>query len=376
MADQPGEEQPGVTPEGVTPAPVETPAPDAGTRPDTPEPSPGTDEGKAEGPKTLAEAIGEALTGDKDSESEEPDKPEPKPTDPPADKPADTEAKEPEPKPGEKPDTEPDPTEDELKALRPKARKDVVRLLSQRNAARRELSETASKWEADKGDAANFREITGFMQTASLEPAEMRLLFDVGAKLKSNDVQQFNDVLDNVLLPMAANLLRLTGRAIPDDLKAKVDSGEVTEEVARQVANDRARAIIAEQQAQRATTAQQTQQRQVAATTYTEGIRSAVGAWEAQVRASDPDYKLKARALSNAAVAMLAERGPPKSPEEALSYAKEAYQSVTEDFRAARPPPAATRPAPGTGQNGNRASLNPAPRTLEEAIRGAMRPAN
>lgn len=349
----------------VTP---ETPEPDAGLAPEMPATSPGEDTAEDAGPKTLAEAIAGAL-----DEPTLPEDPEVTPAAPkPADKPATEAPKEPQSEPETVPD-ENDPSDAELQAMRPGPRKRVVELLSQRNTARRERDDVAGKLQAAEVDAGNYRQITSFMQQSRLEAAEVRELFDIGAKLKSNDPRQLNDALA-ILLPLTTGLLELTGRAIPADLKAKVDSGDVTEELARDMARERAQRRIAENRATTVTTEVQQQQTAAQVANLQTSVKSAVAAWEQTVRKTDMDFDRKSQSLSDAAKAVLLERGWPRSPEQAVEYAKEAYSRVNQAMRAVTPRPTATRPSPGA--TGNRSGLTPAPKSLEEAILGAMsRPA-
>lgn len=371
MLTEPGEIDDRDLDTAAPPAAPETLVDDAGTTPDTPASSPGTDATEDAGPKTLAEAIEKALDGEAEPEDPEAKAPVPDP------KPADTAApadapKEPQSEPDKVPDD--DPTDDELKAMRPGARRRVTELLSQRNTARRERDDFAGKLQAAEADATNYREVTAFMAQARLEPAEVRELFDIGAKLKSADPKQLNEAL-SILLPLTTGLLELTGRAVPADLKSKVDAGEMTEEIARQMARDRATARMAQQTTQRVTSEVAQQQRRAQQTNYQTAISGAVDSWVQGIRKTDLDFDRKSQAMEDAAYAILMRRGPPQSPEQAVEYAKEAYARVNANFRAAAPRPVATRPSP-SGSSGNRSGLTPAPKTLEEAILGAMRPAS
>ena len=359
---------PQADPPAVTPEPLQ---PDAGSPPDTPEPSPGTDE--PEGKETLASVIAGVIAESAEGEEPkpvEPVKPEPAP---PADKPAEDKPKEPEPKPGTAPDEGDDPTDDELKAMRPNARKGIVRLLSQRNAARREAAEVTQRWDADKTDAKSFRDIAHYMQSSRLDAREIDFIFDIGAKLKSTDPTVLAQAAD-VLVSMTTNLMERLGRTLPADLKAKVEAGEVNEEIARQAARDRATAQLAQQHAQRISSEQVAQQQQTLSQESARQIVAAVNQWEARTKASDPDWKLKAPALVEFSRGVVAKRGYwPRTPEEAVTFAQEAYASVTNLLKSARPAPSATRPSPGPSQNGNRAALKPAASSFHEHMGNVIR---
>jgi len=324
-----------------------------------------------EGPKSMAEAIAEAIKPDTDKDPDatpDPDTPAKE-----GETPAKTEAD-----PATKPDATPDPataetgdpaepddpTEDELKALPPRSAKRIRQLLSQRNAVRRELADVSV-------DAEHYRNIRGFMQEARLEDGEVAELFKVGRLLKGDDPAGYEEALD-IVLPIAQSLLEMTGRALPKDLNAKVENGELTEDLAREQAKLRTRATTAERRATVVQTEVQTQQQTQQVTQLRHAIGTAVTQWEQQVRQSDPDFGLKADALRDAAFAIIAERGRPKTPQEAVEFAKAGYERVNKWFSAARPAPKASRPTP-QGPGANRSGLSPEPKSLADAIGGAMR---
>lgn len=260
-----------------------------------------------------------------------------------------------------------DPSEDDLKALRPNVQKRVKKLLHQRNEARREA-------EGLRGEAEEYRNIRTFVDQNNLEDSEVADLFKFGAMVKSTDPAQLDKALE-LVMPIVRNLMVATGRSVPDDLRAKVDSGELTEEMARQVGKERFKSASAQRTAAR--TQQQFEQREAAAQTEAQQrtaqtIREAVGAWHESIKGSDPDFGKKADAMQAAARQIVAERGQPKTPDEAVQYAKDAYAKANEWLGASRPAPKATRPTPGNGSNGSRAAVTPQPTTLEEAIRAGL----
>lgn len=329
----------------------------------------------ADEPKSMAEAIAAALAGDDDKDpdkdpedGEKPDSGEPKTEDA---KPDAAAAKTPDTDKSKAPagetadKDEEDPSEDELKAYQPKVQKRIRKLLSQRNEYRHAAEEATT-------DATHYRNIRQFMTEAKLQDGEVAELFEVGRLLKGNDIAGFEKALD-IVLPIAQQLLEMTGRSIPSDLREKVESGELTEDHARELARQRTRAETAERRATEVEKTVQTREQQANVSAVQTAIKTAVSTWEQRTRQSDPDFGLKADAMRDAALAMVAEKGPPKNPQEAVQFAQEAYDRVGKWFRAARPAAKPSKPAPGTGQNGNRSGLAPAPTSLKEAVLGALR---
>lgn len=378
----------------LTPADPEGAAPEAETNPDTPpenpdappaaEPSPPSSDTEPSSPpapdeptstedaitaalkalpKEKAEGEEEAEGGDPDAAEEPAEKPDK------AEKPEETKANATVEGDGDDDDPEADPTEDELKAMRPKVQKRIKQLLSQRNTARREL-------DGVKPDAEAYREIRGFMQSNGLEDAEVQQLFRVGSLLKANTVESAEQAL-GIIMPLARELMSVTGRSIPTDLKAKIDSGEVTEEVARQMARERATRLSAERTAEAATSRVTETQRQQQTEQFRSDVNTAVQAWQQKARSSDPDFDKKEPFLQASALEVYRERGPAKTADEAVANAEEALRRVTDKLRAAMPAPKPTPPKPTSGSSGNRPGAAAQSNSLEDAIRAAVAtPAN
>lgn len=335
-------------------APVVTPDPQSSSGTDTPA------EAVTPEPKSMAEAIEQAMKvgtekpladdDDKSKDGEEGGK-DAKDADPDRSK---------EPSNDGSDDTElADPTEEELAALKPKHAKRVKQLLNQRNAARREVDTL-------KVDAGSFRQIRQFMDANNLADKEVAELFTIGADLKSGDPERLAKFLERVM-PTVQGVLEATGRSVPRDLRKQVETGEMTEEAAKAFGLERHKRHNAEDRASRAT--EHVAARDTAA--RADNVRTAVATWEQQVRATDPDFDLKAKAMSRAAKALVAERGLPKTPEDAVAFSKEAYEAVNADFALARPAPRQTRTTPA-GPSANPTGKTPAPTSLEDVIRGAL----
>jgi hypothetical protein len=118
------------------------------------------------------------------------------------------------------------------------------------------------------------------------------------------------------------------------------------------------------------TSIQQQQQQETIDRTVV-AVRNAVEAWEQGIKSRDPDYPKKADAVRRYSQALLSERGPPRTPQQAMELAQAAYDEVTRTFAAGRPAPAPTRMSP-SGINGATGAV-PQPRTMKEAAIMALR---
>ncbi len=66
-------------------------------------------------------------------------------------------------------------------------------------------------------------------------------------------------------------------------------------------------------------------------------MSGAVKAWGEQTLASDPDFSLKQDEFNDRISAIVAERGTPKSPDEVVQIANDAYATINERFKSRQP---------------------------------------
>lgn len=251
----------------------------------------------------------------------------------------------------------PDPTPAELKAMKPATQRRFKQLLDQRRAAQQELA-------ALRPAAEGYKVIRDFMTRNRLSDENVAEAMMLVADYASGDPERLKAFADKVTRRLQL-VLEALGQAIPADLKSRVDSGDMTEDAAREFARARHQAAVAET---RALAAQQEAQ-QAARGQTRQAILAAVNAWHDQTRKTDPDFDLKQDAMTLAAKAIVAERGPPRTPAEALQFAKDAYEWANRMVSKVQPQRAATRPTPGaTVPSVNRSGVRPAPQTLADAI--------
>lgn len=353
---------------------LEPSAPPAGDEGVTDTATPGGEgehtEPKTEEPASMAEAIeaafeagpdGEAPQADEAPKGDEADPEADEPKD--GDKPADGEGGE---APSEDPETDgendelpDDPTEDELKGASPRAQKRIAKLLSERKEARAEADTLRT-------DADSFRQVRTFMSENDLADADVANLFKAGAALKTGTPEGYRAFLE-LAGPMVQVALEATGKALPADLRGQVDTGEMTQEAASQVAMSRHATAAAQATATRVTeqrTADQTQATQ-------NQIVTAVSGWMQRTQATDPDYARKADVMKRVTQALVAERGAPQTPEAAVEIAKAAYDEATTVLRSAQPK-RPTRPQPAPSASSPRGGVKTAPQTLADIVAAGL----
>ena len=152
------------------------------------------------------------------------------------------------------------------------------------------------------------------------------------------------------------------GERLPPDVQQQVDDGLLAEDVARELVRtrserDRLKNTVVE--TTRAVEQDATEQARL-------NIGRAVKGWEAQIRARDPDYSDKADTVQEFAKAIIAERGRPRTPQEAQAYAQEAYDKVQKTFARFQPAVRPTRPSPVGGHVATPVAAEP--KSLLEAV--------
>lgn len=249
-----------------------------------------------------------------------------------------------------------DPTEAELAGLVPKTRQRIERLLTERNTARREI-------ESLKPAVAKWTQMEGYLRRNDLAAEDVNLLLGIGAALRRGDFKAFREGV----APYIALADQALGNALPPDLEAKVETGEMSRDAARELSVARIANARLQGQARANTEAAAARAAQEAQARVSQEIGTAVTTWEADARGRDPDYALKAPVVLRISQAMLAQEGRPKTAAAAVDMAKRAYDEASRVFAAAKPAPVATprQPVAARAVTGAR----PEPKTLMEAAR-------
>ncbi len=207
-----------------------------------------------------------------------------------------------------------------------------------------------------KEGAEAYTQIRTYMEQNNLEDPEVAELFQVGSLLK-NDIHKGIEWLEGYVHDLKVQ----TGNALPEDLQDQVDKGLVYPDTAQELAQTRSEnERLKNQQDQNAE--RQNHDDVVAAQ---QNILGAVKEWESRASASDPDYAMKQSLVENKVAALCAQRGAPESAEQAVEWAKEAYEDVNSTLKVMRPTKTSTRPTP-SGQVSTNAQ--PAPTNLLEAV--------
>jgi hypothetical protein len=226
-------------------------------------------------------------------------------------------------------------------------------LIKEKNTYKAKVAEYES-------DAKQYRQIQEFMQSSQLTAEEVAEGLVLLAEMKSGDAGKAYDALQKKLEVLAVT----AGKKLPEDIEQRIEQGYVDRETAEQLYQQQA---VAQRQAQLAQarlnqTAVENQRQQVM------NIANTVAAWESATRVSDPDFDIKAELVRDRVRAKMASLGMPRTPDEALSLSKGAYEEVSQMLKRAQGPKQAMRTAVGGKVNGSAA---PEPQNLLDVIRQA-----
>jgi len=242
-----------------------------------------------------------------------------------------------------------EPDEAELDGYKPKTRRRIEKLLSERNELRRQSAEYAPFVEA--------------MTNHDVSRDDMALLLGAGAALRRGDFEAF---LAGVQ-PYVDRAQAMLGQRLTPDLQEQVNQGYITADAARELAQRRAHGEHIQGEADR--TKERTEKQ--ALEDHAVNVRRTISEWETATRERDPDYAIKQDAVRRHAQALIQERGIPQTTEQAVEYAEEAYREVTKLTEAARPQPRSTRLTPNGAQSSNAHGARSEPTSLyDAAMRG------
>lgn len=232
-----------------------------------------------------------------------------------------------------------------------------------------ELKALRSERDALTEPAQHYQAITSFMETHGLQPQEVAEGFEVMALLKSGKPDDLQRVLA-WMEPNVAMLQERLGTVLPEDLRTKVEDGLVDADIAKELAQARARtSLTAEQEARQREEAAKADEAS-AAQARADAMVNSVTDWEVRTRKADPDYAKKAALVETHARALVQQTGkPPASAEEAVALVERAYAAVNDSLKSLSPKPKAMTPAP-TGMS---AAVSTAPQSLRQAVEAGLR---
>lgn len=209
------------------------------------------------------------------------------------------------------------------------------------------FQQVLGKLKAAETDAQRYRNVETFITEQGLSGDEAAELLQIGGLIKTNPVEAWKRVL-----PTIQQLAIAAGEVLPDDLRQRVQNGEVSREVAMDLSRQRAanQSLTARQKWEQ----ESSQQRQVIE--LQQQIGSTVSSWESERRLRDPNFEAKLPAIEREVAWLQSKEGKPRNVEGVRAQLDRAYTAVSASFVAptpAAPKPATKRPVTGGQVNGN-----------------------
>lgn len=204
------------------------------------------------------------------------------------------------------------------------------------------------KSKAYKVDAERYQNVQNFIDQHGLTAEEAADGLVIFGLMKTNPAEAWKRAK-----PAIQKLLVAAGEVLPDDLRDRVQKGEMSQEAALEVS--RSRASLQSAQATRSfeeqRAAQRVQQEAV------QSLQTAAETWEADRRRKDPNFDAKLEPLMDKVYALQRQEGIPKTPEGVRDQLNRAYKGLV----AAAPKPATSQPKPVTPIRGGQVAGNQAP---------------
>jgi hypothetical protein len=252
-------------------------------------------------------------------------------------------------KAGDKPPTEAEnkaPTDPDAPPvnMRPENREHWSRLVAEKNAF--------------KERAQNFDNLSTWVQNNGLDYEQVISGLTIMSLIQNDPIKALEAVK-----PIYEKLQKEAGAVLPDDLQQRIEDGRIDEESARELARQRAEA----QHAARRVTVQADQMQAQQSQQLLHNIQSAVVSFEAQWKATDPDFPALHPSVVDRVGALIREEGAPQNADEAVAQVKRAIGQVRERMRKHIPEKREIKPV--TNGSGGK---DPGTRQIKSSIDAAM----
>lgn len=332
----------GSSPEAAEVDPIDAPQPDAENSAAAAS-SPAADD---KGEKSLLDSVQEALGSKAEPPAAEQD---------PKTSPSQAGAEAEQPKPESLSDEVP---EEEMKRYGPKTQARIRQLLEGRHAAREEANSLKPK-------AAEFDKFDNFVRQNQLSPEDVSATFNIAAAIR-NDPHKAWDMIT----PIVRQLAEIVGHVLPADLQEEVRLGYITEQRARELAQTRSKTSLLEQRTTQSEERRKQEDERNRLSAHAATCRDTANDWEAQKKASDPDWNLKQGRITEKLKLKLHENGGfPETKQKVVEWLDEIHKQVTEEIKGFVPRPKPITP-PNPGNASSRA--NAEPQTALEAAELAL----
>jgi hypothetical protein len=264
------------------------------------------------------------------------------------------------PAPGAQSADDPGPlTQAEMDAYHPRTRKRIAKLLAERDGLQKQIAPLEAQ-------AKTTTELQNFLRQADIAREDFGLVLDLAAAMRRGDFRTFLEGVG----PYVKLAQESLGISLPPDLQQAVQMGHMTQDAARYVAQVRSSQQLAESRLTRTTQEASERNYAEAMQQFQASVAGAVSTWEQEVKRADPDYARKEPVVRDLLHAVVQERGPPRSPAEAVEIARQAYARANAVVSRFNPTLRSTQQVPSSINRVNGARAEP--KNLKEAIHFAL----
>jgi len=220
-------------------------------------------------------------------------------------------------------------------------------------AEKNELKETVSRLQ---NDSDQYSKITDFIAKNNLSAKDAVEGFKIMSAIRNNPESAYG-----ILGHHLNNVAKVTGRSLPEDIQTKLDDGFLDEDAAKELSQSRASLTREQNLRKRAQEKVRRQQVDQQSGMLTDALQT----WGESTLAKDLDFGLKQEEFNDRVVALVNERGQPRTQTEVLALVEDAYATVNERFKSRQPQPQTLRTATGGKLSG---TPRTEPKTLSDAI--------
>lgn len=227
------------------------------------------------------------------------------------------------------------------------------RVVEERNSARAELQQSK-----DLADAQN--RTVDYCKQNDITPEQFRQGLEI-MSLINRDPQKAYAQIDAI----RTELGKFAGETLPADLQARVDSGNLAIDDAKEIASARAGKVIAENGVKRTVARTEAERRAASEAESERQMTKAMVDWSALKKKTDPDFDRKVKMIRDRTSALLPGASV-KTAADLVALAEKAYAEVNKETASFAPVPPKRRVLTANGASGK--TVPPEPKTMAEAI--------
>lgn len=227
---------------------------------------------------------------------------------------------------------------------------------------RAKLKDRDTQIQAMTPKVQTYDQLVGYCRNNGLSPDDFTEGLEIMRLVKQDPAAAYER-----LKPVLALLQEHVGELLPDDLKAELEEGKITEARAKELARARKERERLEHQGKQRNAADEERRRQEDSQRFVQNVERSVREWEGRWKSSDPDYKRKAPMVWERMQVLLANEKE-ITPQRAVEIADQAKSDVEERLKEFTPTKKRIDPVPPGGSG----KVTQQPKSALEAARLAV----